>query len=143
MSARSKILDSLIVKLKEINGTGNYSINLFNNVTKSNVFWDEVNDFPYVCAIAGFENREYLPGGFKWGYLTITLRVYVRGETPVEQLEDVLVDIEKCIDANRELAYDTGKETTEIDIVSIVTDEGLLKPFGVGEVTLQVRYQVL
>lgn len=143
MSARSKILDALIVKLKEINGTGVYTSNLWNNVTKNNVFWDEINDFPYICAIAGYESREYLPAGFKWGYLTITLRLYVYGETPVEQLEEVLVDVEACIDANRMLTYDTGKTTTEIDIVSIVTDEGLLKPHGVGEVTLQVRYQVL
>lgn len=143
MSARSKIADALVAKLREINGTTPYSTNLFANAYKANKFWDEVTDFPYICVIPGYESREYLPGGFKWGYLTITLRVYVRGETPVEQLEDVLVDVEKCVDANRELTYDTGKETTEIDIVSIVTDEGLLAPFGVGEVTLQVRYQVL
>ncbi len=143
MSARSKILDALIVKLKEIGDSDVYQTNLFGNVTKQNKFWDEVVDFPYVCAIAGTETREYKPSNFTWGFLTITLRVYVKGETPIEELEAVMVDVEKCINNNRQLVYDTNKATTEIEISSIVTDEGLLEPYGVGEITLMVRYQVI
>ena len=143
MSARSKIVDALIVKLKTIAGTDIYSANLYGNVIKDNKFWDEIVDFPYVCAIAGTETREYLPGAFKWGFLNITLRIYVKGETPIEQLESVMADIEKCIDANRLLVYDLNKSTTEININSITTDEGLLAPFGVGEIILAVQYQVI
>jgi hypothetical protein len=40
--------------------------------------------------------------------------------------------------------YDeTGAETTEILITSITTDEGLLAPYGVGEINLQVRYALV
>jgi hypothetical protein len=34
-------------------------------------------------------------------------------------------------------------ETTEILVVSITTDEGLLAPYAVGELNLQVRYQLM
>src|SRR6185436_15228144 len=116
ITGRAKILDALVAKLKEINNTGDYTVNLFGNVQKSNKFWDEVTDFPYVCVIAGTETRDYLPSDFTWGLLSVSLRVYVKGETPVDQLEEVIGNVEQCINRNRQLVYDTNKETTEIEI---------------------------
>jgi hypothetical protein len=85
--------------------------------------------------------REYLPSDFTWGYLGLSVKIYVRGEEPQIELEALLEDVERCVDANRVLVYDElGSETTEILITSITTDEGLLAPYGVGEVNLQVRY---
>jgi len=69
--------------------------------------------------------------------------VYVRSESEAQQLlEDLLDDLENVIDANRVLVYDitNNLSTTEILIQSITTDEGLLNPYGVGEINLQVRY---
>ena len=34
-------------------------------------------------------------------------------------------------------------ETTDITIGTIQTDEGLLAPDGIGEITIQIRYQIL
>jgi hypothetical protein len=82
--SRSAIVNAIITELKKIDGSGDYSVDLANNVTNKLVFWDEVNDFPYVSVVAGSENREYLPGGFKWGYLGITIRIYVYGEEPLD-----------------------------------------------------------
>lgn len=142
MSQRSKIVKALVEKLKLINGTAPYKSNLYGkNVTDKLRFWDEVNDFPYVCAVAGNETREYHPGNFKWGYLNISIKLYVYGEDCHELLENLISDVEKVIELNENLVIDTGT-TTEILITSIVTDEGLLSPYGVGEVNLQVRYQV-
>lgn len=143
MSARSSITNALVEKLKLINGEAPYTVNIFDNVYAQHKFWDEVSDFPCIYVVPGAESREYLPGGFKWGFLNISLKVYVKGETPVQDLEYIMQDIESVIDSNRILAYDTNKETTEILISSIVTDEGLLVPYGVGEITLLVRYQIL
>jgi len=145
MSSRSSIINALIVKLKTIDGTGNFQSNMFNNVTNKLKFWDEINDFPYLCVVPGPETREYLPGDFKWGFLTVGLKVYVKGEEPQQELEKLLEDIEVVIDANTELIYSTSPLlfTTDVLITSIVTDEGLLAPYGVGEVSLQIRYQVL
>lgn len=144
MSRRTSIVKALAEKLKVIDGTGEYKTNLYNNSYAKLKFWDEVNDFPAIFTVAGSETREYLPSAFTWGFLGITLKVYTNGEDCQQLLEDLLEDIEKVIDANRVLVYDTvnNYETTEILITSIVTDEGLLAPYGVGEVNLQVRYSI-
>lgn len=141
--ARGAIVDALVTKLKDIDGTSSYNIDLNNNVTNKLVFWDEVNDFPYVSVTAGNEIREYLPGdSFKWGLLGVTIRIYVHDEDPVNELEKIFVDTETVIDGNNQLTYDTSKITQEIRIQSITSDEGLLAPYGVGEITLEVKYQV-
>ena len=145
MSARAGIQRAIIEKLKTIDGTGPYKTNIFNNAFPTLKFWDEVSDFPSIYSSNGMETRDYLPSAFKWGYLNISLKLYVRSETSSEDLEALIEDVGKVIDSNRTIVYDTetGAATTEILISSIVTDEGLLQPFGIGEVNLQVRYQVL
>ena len=140
--ARGAIVDALVDKLKGINGASPYNIDLNNNVTNKLEFWDEVFDFPSVSVVAGNEFREYLPGEFKWGHLGVTIRGYVQQEDPIQELEKLLVDIERVVDDNNELTYDIGKVTQEIRITSISTDEGLLAPYGVGEITLEVLYEV-
>lgn len=140
MSARSGIVKALVEKFKEIDGTGTFGSNLYKNVIPRIKFWDEVNDFPFVCVQAGHETREYLPGNFKWAFLTITIKIYVQDELPVERLEVIIGDIESVLDANNRLEYATGKNTEEINITAIDTDEGVLAPLGVADITIQVRY---
>jgi hypothetical protein len=145
MSRRTSILKALTEKLKLINGTTPYNTNLFNNAYPKLKFWDEVNDFPAVYATPGSEMREYLPGDFTWAYLGVSLKVYCRGEDSQSQLELLLEDIENVVHDNRVLQYDAVKnyETTEILVTSITTDEGLLAPYAVGEINLQVRYALM
>ena len=145
-NARSSIVLALVNKLKSIDGTGNFNNNLFSNVYPLLKFWDEVSDFPSVYVTSGVEHREYLPSNFKWGHLTVAIKVYVKGETPAVALESVISDIEYILDNNNVLTYNTnvaGSATADIQIVSIVTDEGLLVPYGVAEITLKVQYQVM
>ena len=146
MTKRISIVTALAEKFKEIDGTGSYKTNLFGNSYPKLKFWDEVQDFPCVYLTAGTEVREYMPSDFTWGYLNISVKVYVRSESEAqEQLENLLDDLENVIDANRVLVYDTTNNfsTTEILIQSITTDEGLLAPYGVGEINLQVRYALV
>jgi len=145
MSRRTSILKALVEKFKLIDGNDPYSINIFNNAYPIIRFWDEVNDFPCIYGSTGSESREYLPGGFVWAYLGISLKLYCKGEDAQLQLEALLEDIETVITDNRVLIYDIDKnyETTEILVASITTDEGLLAPYAVGEINLQVRYQLM
>ena len=143
MTKRTSIVIALAEKFKLIDGTGIYNSDLFNNSYPKLKFWDEVQDFPSVYLTAGSEFREYLPGDFTWAYLNVSVKVYVKNESETQQaLEDLLNDLENVIDANRVLVYDSTNNlsTTEILIQSITTDEGLLAPYGVGEIILQVRY---
>jgi hypothetical protein len=145
MSRRTSIVKALVEKLKTIDGNNPYRINLWNNAYAKLKFWDEVNEFPSVFVTPGSESREYHPGGFAWGHLGLCIKIYCKGDESQEELETLLEDIEHCVDSNRVLAYADmpGYETTEILIQSITTDEGLLAPYAVGEINLQVRYQIM
>jgi len=159
MSRRTSIVNAIVEKLKIIDGTGDFKTNLYDQAHAKLVFWDSVATMPSVYAVAGAEQREYLPGNFAWGFLNVALKVYCKGETAQKELEDLLEDIERVINANRVLQYGPSVpaytppdpvpptvyegETTEILITSIITDEGLLDPYAVGEVNLQVRYQIV
>jgi hypothetical protein len=147
MSRRTSIVTALAAKLNTINGQGVYKTNLFNNAYPKLKFWDEVQDFPSIYISPGMEQREYHPGDFAWGILGVAVKVYCKGDDSQQQLEQLLQDIETCVDANRRLVYDTdirnNFETTEILVQSITTDEGLLYPYAIGEINLQVRYQVM
>jgi hypothetical protein len=141
MSRRTSIVKALSEKFKLIDGTGVYKTDLSGNAYSKLKFWDEVQDFPCVYMSPGSESREYLPGDFTWGYLGVSIKAYCKGEDSGQLLENLLEDLETSIDQNRVLAYDArGNETTEILINSITTDEGLLAPYAVGEINLQVRY---
>lgn len=146
MSVRTQIAKALAEKLKLIDGTGSYLTNIYGNAYPKLKFWDECNDFPSIYMSTGSETRDYLPGAFKWAFLGISLKLYVKSENPADDLEDLLEDVERVLDSNRQLVYDDtkpGAATTEILVNSIVTDEGLLEPYGVGEINITVQYQVV
>lgn len=143
MSKRNSITKAIAEKLKTIDGTAPYTSNLYDNSYAKLKFWDEIQDFPAVYLVPGNEIREYHPADFTWCFLNIAIKVYVRNQDdPQFELETLLHDLETCINRNRVLVYDQDNnlETTEILIQSIMTDEGLLTPYGVGEMNLQVRY---
>lgn len=143
MSSRTDIINALVVKLNLIDGNAPYQVNIFNNAYPKLRFWDEVQDFPSIYVTASSETREYLPN-FKWGYLNVSIKVYCRGEYSADELDNLLQDVEYVIDQNRNLVYDSIRlyDTTEILITSISTDDGLLVPYAVGEINLQVRYEI-
>lgn len=116
---------------------------LYSNVFTKLKFWDEVNDFPHCSITTSGEQREYLPSEFEWGYLTVSIRVYVKEDyTAPETLDTLLGKIEDLLRDNLVLEYDTGKCTTDIRVISVDTDGGLLEPLAVGELLLIVQYQV-
>jgi len=142
---RKKIVDAYVEQLKGINGQSPYNSNIFNEVHGNTLFIDQITQYPSVCVIAGDETREYQPGGFKWRYLNMEIRVYVSDEEdPQEELALLIEDIERVIDNNDILTYDDSVSpnlnTTSSTILTIATDEGVLAPLGVGEVAIQVRY---
>lgn len=146
MSRRSSIVKALADKLKVIDGSTGYKSNLFNSVHTKLKFWDECNSFPSIYVVAGQESRQYMPADFVWGFLNVSLKVYTKGEDSLQLLEDLLEDVENVLDSTLGvIIYDTTNNysTSEISITSIVTDEGLLNPYGVGEVNLLIRYQVM
>tara|TARA_R110000823_G_scaffold310452_1_gene435372 strand:- start:85 stop:534 length:450 start_codon:yes stop_codon:yes gene_type:complete len=144
-SRRRDIANFLVGELKKIDGgvstfdsSYTYQVNLFNNVFRRLKFLDEINDFPSVYLQAGTENRIYDSKGLTTSTLDIMLRVYVHKETAVEELESTMQDIEFVI-------YNMDTEQygmMDVQVATMGTDEGLLDPYGIGEVGVTVQYDV-
>jgi len=141
---RQGIVNAIVTKLKGIDGSGNYHIDLAEQVEPRLKFWDEVEEFPAIHVNAGRETREYLTAGVKNRFLIVTLRCYVNEEDAVDALDALLEDVETVLEDNSSTTYTDklGVEQSiqQITIFSIETDEGVLEPMGVGEVTIEVRY---
>lgn len=141
---RLAITNALTEQLKNIDGTGEYVSNLYDNVHPRLKFWDEVTQFPAIHLNPGAETREYQGGGYKDRFLGITVRCYVHEEDAVAALEALLEDVETVVEKNSRLQYidrfNNYHHTQQITVVSITTDEGTLEPYGVGEIQLEVRY---
>ena len=144
-TARKKIVDALVEKLKGINGIHPYNSNTFNNVHGHMIFLDQIQEYPKICVVSGDETRQYQPGEFKWRFLQLDIRVYVENqEDSQEALAVLMEDIERVIDDNDILVYDStvdpSLKTTSLTLLSLTTDEGVLAPLGIGEMTIECRY---
>ena len=141
---RLGILNALVTKLKGINGTGGFLSDVGDSVSPRLKFWDEVDQFPSIHLNAGSETREYQGSGYKDRFMNVTIRCYVQSDDTVEALSDILEDVETVLEDNSRLAYTDRKGATQytqqITVISIDTDEGVLEPLGVGELSIEVRY---
>ena len=141
---RLGIVDALVEKLKDINGTGEFLSDVAGNVSPRLKFWDEVEEFPAIHLNAGSETRDYQGGGYKDRFLSITLRCYVQDEDSVAALDALLEDVETVVEDNSALSYKdrsgVSQTAQQITIISIDTDEGVLEPLGVGEMQIEVHY---
>jgi hypothetical protein len=144
-SRRRDIANFLVGELKKIDGgvstfdsSYTYQVNLFDNVFRRLKFLDEINDFPSVYLQAGSEDRVYDSKGLTTSTLDIMIRVYVQTENAVEELESTMQDIEFVI-----YNMDTEKYgMMDVQVSTMSTDEGLLDPYGIGEVGVTVQYDV-
>jgi len=143
-SRRQAITNALAEKLATINGTGEYLTDVSGNVSPRLKFLDEIQEFPAIHLNAGSEVREYQGGGYKDRFLNITIRCYVQEEDAVDALDRLLEDVETLLEANSSLRYvdrrGNPQSTLKNTIISIDTDEGVLEPLGVGEISLEVQY---
>jgi hypothetical protein len=142
---RTQIVAAFVKLLKNINGAGDYRTDLAGHVYGTLRFWDEIDEFPEININSGSETRSYEAGGFKWRFLSITFRVYVRNQDdPQGELALVLEDLETILEDNDGLSYEDSdgsqKTISDIEIISISTDEGALTPLGVGELIAEIRY---
>jgi len=150
MSGRSGITKAMVAKMSSLfDGTGYYVNNLYGNIDSKIVHFEDVEEFPYISVTAGGENREDLPSNFTWATLTVNITIYVKSEeTAQEMLESIISDVETFLDTHLSLEYtvvtsagEQTKSTVDNSIISINTDEGILSPLALGQVTATVRYE--
>jgi len=152
---RSAILDQIVTELKKINGAVTtqsrirnpytFKTNVYNNVHRGFKFLDQINDFPSICVFGGQETRTHIGGGIKFGTFTVEVRGYVWSEDNSLELSDNIIDdIELVLESIHRLAIadDDNLCILDIRILSISTDDGLMTPWGVADVTAEVSYQL-
>ena len=141
---RRAIVEAISEKLEQINGNAPFRTSVA-KVERRLKFWDEVQEFPTIHVGAGSETREYDGGGFRFRFLQLTIRCYVSDDDDVIlALEELLEDVESILEENDPLQYtdSTGASqfTAQTTIGAVTTDEGVLEPLGVGEITIEIRY---
>lgn len=147
---RTLIIDKFVTELKRINGTEDnqagvpyapytFKSNVFNNVARRFKYWDEINDFPYLTISVIEEVRRTAETGIQHGNMLVLVRGYVRGENTQDLADDLAEDIDYVINTMGTVA--DGICLIDFRTSSIRTDEGLLEPFGVVDVTAEVIYE--
>lgn len=143
-SKRRQIRNLVADELKKINGGVStfdpfytYNSDLSDNVFKQLRFIDEVNDFPSIYVSVGREVRIYNSSHFTEAILPVSLKLYVYEENPQEKIENLIQDVEHVI---YRISSNTSLEIQDINIDSISSDEGLIEPYGLGEMIFSVKY---
>lgn len=144
-SRRKEIIEFIVTQLKEIDGAASgfdasytYNTNVFNNVFRKLKFLDEVNDFPSIYISAGTENRDFNSQNLTTATLDATIRIYIYGEDDAQsQVDNLLQDVEHVIYS---LGDNSNRGILDITISNISTDEGLVTPYGLGEIELEIFY---
>tara|TARA_R110000868_G_scaffold387886_3_gene656606 strand:+ start:2018 stop:2473 length:456 start_codon:yes stop_codon:yes gene_type:complete len=106
-----------------------------NNVFTRFKYMDEINDFPTICIHANLDNKIFNQTNTFGGYLTVNLRCYVHNEDAIGDCDMLLQNIEEIINSLFEPSL-----FEDIRIRSIDSDEGLVTPFGIADMTLEILY---
>lgn len=112
---------------------------IYNNVFRGIKYLDQINDFPCIYLQAGQEVFNYDSKGSTSASMTIMLRVYTYEENAMHTLEEFVEDISNKIDRTD---YTDRNRIIESTVTSIDTDNGLLDPYGLAEIRLDVIYDV-
>ncbi len=143
---RKEIANFLVEKFNLINGTFSnfdsnykYKSNIVNKVFRRIKFLDEINSFPSAYIQIAEETRLYNTDEFVEAELPVVIRVYVKSGSPTVDLENIAQDIEHVIYS---LPNELDIGITDITIDDITNDNGVIAPFGIGEVFLTVFYQL-
>ena len=112
------------------------------NVHKHYKFLDELNDFPSVCFVAGSESREQLGANRRLGTIDVALRGYVFDENNVDKAEILAQNVESKVDSFSANVAARANGVSDARVISFRTDEGLLQPYGVADLEIQIFYDL-
>lgn len=113
--------------------------------------FEDIKEFPYIAVNMSTETQEYLPSAQRWKYQPMTFMVFVKSsddDEREEMLESLIYDLEKILDTPPKLRYTINRPDgrteqgviVDCSITSTGTDEGLLTPYGLAEISFTVRY---
>ena len=133
MARRTEIVNRLVTQLETISTVA--------KVERRYRFLDEINDFPTVTLGATpTEDYELYGDGQQLKLLRQSIRgyVYANRDDSLRESEALARDIESTVQQFESAARDLGVESAKV--TTLLTDEGLMTPYGVAEVEVEVVY---
>ena len=132
---RTDIIDAFVTHLQQINSVES------RNVYKQYRWIDELNDYPAITFVPRREARVHRGDQRKLAAIIIELRGYVyNGDAAVEEAETLAANVETQVDTFAETYRQHQVESAVV--VSLRTDEGLMHPYGVCDLTINITYDV-
>jgi len=138
MSRRSDILNEFTTHLRSAQYTD--SSLPTNGVQRGMKFLDQINDFPYICYHVDAADLVHIGANERFYNMTINIRGYVRGEDSQSLADQLALDIEDAADSFRDAATSTLL-IADSRIISVSTDEGLMEPHGIVDMSIEISYQ--
>jgi hypothetical protein len=129
MSRRTDIIVALvnhIAQFTEISGTRGIK------------FLHEINSFPSFYIHPQLETRTHVSHGVRLAVITCEMRAYVYSDT----LNDVEQTARLIETAVQTFAKQHLNLADECRVTSIRTDEGIMSPYGLVDLTLEILYRI-
>ena len=103
---------------------------------------DEINDWPAITFTPGSESRTHFGGNIRWATTLIQLRGYTYddGTDAMTAAESLARSIEDTIDAFR--TAHPSLNVVQMRVLSIRTDEGIMEPYGIADLSIELTYEV-
>jgi hypothetical protein len=152
MSTKGTIVKDLIAHLNLIDGSLHevagcpfspyqYKNNLFGNATDQFMFLENINDFPTVSFFqSSAESRHPQGTGEVYGTATFLARCYFMASENEEQADDFIEDLQYSINSFK--YTQTNSDLVDLRIQAVSSDEKMLDPYGIVEVSLVLVYRL-
>lgn len=116
-----------------------YKRSVFKNVFNGLKYLDQINDFPSIYLQAGQEVYNYESKSATTASMEIMIRIYAYEENGMHALEDIADDVAHVIER---ISFTQENRIMNCRVISVDTDNGLLDPYGLGEIRIDVLYDV-
>lgn len=152
MSDRTTIRDTIVELMKaQMTDENNHAFytDIDNQVFGDELVFEDIKAYPAITVSLGPERTELQSSGFRWQVMTLYFTAFVRSQDAAEEeLEKLLQDIKTFVDLNDSMHYTVIKPNgdtepravTDMRYEELATDEGTMRPFGVGQIVISVRY---
>lgn len=141
MSTRNTVLEAYKTCLENISTSSGFNTTVV-EVTRKQLPYDKVEDFPTLMVISGAEEYEDLMGPItESDPFTIMIRGWVKNEdSPDNEIGKVLADVIKCLHSSN------NTRRPHFKMINTTTDEGfftseVMEGLGYFVLTIEDRYQ--
>lgn len=145
MSVITEVLNTIIAKLKDINGLPSpystdymFKKDINRNAIRGLKFIDEINDYPSIYLIKTGQKRIYNTNGVTQIIILCTIICYVKEDYTQQALSDLIKDVEHVI---YNLTFPSEYQVQDVTIEKVDTDQGLLIPYGMAELSLAISLE--